>query len=1052
MQLANKKIIPIAPKNKPPFSSHFNTKISSSSLKTDDSPDVPVTNQTSSQSENSIFILPADESVLLNSNNSTSTGSSPTVYGTDYLTSIDNGNTWGGSIQGSGGSNYGDPAAAINLNGRYYIGFINSNGGQSVAYSTNSGSTWTTKVIANSGSTSGMLDKNHLWVDNSPSSPYVGNVYSAWTDFGGAHDNQIDVARSTNDGVNWSAPVNVSAAVNAGNHNQGVNLQTGPNGEVYAIWAIYDSWPSDEGAIGFAKSTNGGSSFAPATRIISNIRGIRNTEVQKNHRVNAFPVMAADISTGPYSGSLYVVWTNTGVPGTNSGTNKSIYMIKSTNQGSTWSTPLRINQGPLTEGKEAYFPWITCDPVTGYLACIFYDDRNVSATQAETFVAISMDGGNSWEDFKVSDVAFTPQPIQGMAGGYMGDYLAIAARNNWVYPCWTDNRTGTAMTYVSPIQINNRTRPMNLLTDLDSAAGTVVLTWDFDTSFTFQNFIIYRDNIEIGTATNTNYTDNLPNYGIFNYKVTAMHTTGESAPAKGSLQWGNPDIDVNVDSLVQTLLLNQTASQTFIISNTGELPLVLNISNSVNNKNTLAYCAATGGCDEYISNVNIGTINSTSTCNNYSNYTNLSTSVSAGVATPITITNGNPYSSDQCGIWIDWNQDQDFDDPGETITVAGSPGNGPYTANIIPPANAAGGNTTMRIRITYTGTLSPCGTTSYGEVEDYTLTVNNWLLVENGNDTLMPDSSKAVMVTFKSENIQLGNYSGSIIIASNDVDEPLISIPVSLTVTDNIALSANAYAQHNAICTGDSTQLFANAIGGTGNYAYAWTSIPAGFTSFIANPVVFPNNTTNYIVTVTDSFNSVVDTVLVSLTGQPGNCSLPSGPVQVYAEGPNSTYSISEVTNATSYQWVISPANAGVISGGGTTGLVNWNDSFTGNAFIKVRALNSCETGEFSDSLQVTVLPGNNIEKIDISRNIKINVFPNPNNGLFSIAMHQKKTFGLTLTVFNAFGEKVYEEKNISFMGDYQQTLDLRTLQNGLYMIKIEGDNVKGNYKFLKTN
>jgi len=64
-----------------------------------------------------------------------------------------------------------------------------------------------------------------------------------------------------------------------------VNIQTGPNGEVYVAWAIYDGWPTDESAIGFAKSTNGGTTYAAGTRIIINIRGIRTSATSKNHRV-----------------------------------------------------------------------------------------------------------------------------------------------------------------------------------------------------------------------------------------------------------------------------------------------------------------------------------------------------------------------------------------------------------------------------------------------------------------------------------------------------------------------------------------------------------------------------------------------------------------------------------------------------------------------------------------------------------------------------------------------------------------------------------------------
>ncbi|MEI6455300.1 MAG: BACON domain-containing carbohydrate-binding protein [bacterium] len=418
-----------------------------------DSPDVPVTNLTNvTESENSVFVDPNNSSYLLNSNNSTSWsgGEVGTLYGANYFQSSNAGIGWVGSPTGAGGSNSGDPTTAIGSNGREYVNFIDNPGGQGIAYSDN-GTTWSTSTIApNPGD---LCDKNHMWIDNKSTSPYEGNLYAAWTDFGGANDSQIKISRSINDGVTWSTSLNISSAINAGSHNQGVNIQTGPAGEVYVAWAVYDSWPSDETAIGFAKSTNGGISYPAATRIISNIKGIRYSVVSKNHRVNSFPVMAVDISGGPNNGNIYIVWTNIGVPGTNTGTNRSVYMIRSTNGGSTWSTPVRVNQGPNVAGKEAYFPWISCDPETGVLSVVFYDDRNVSSTQCEVFTAYSTDAGNTWTDFKVSDVAFTPSPIPGLAGGYMGDYLGITSKGGKVYPCWTDNRGGLYMTYVSPFEL-----------------------------------------------------------------------------------------------------------------------------------------------------------------------------------------------------------------------------------------------------------------------------------------------------------------------------------------------------------------------------------------------------------------------------------------------------------------------------------------------------------------------------------------------------------------------------------------------------------------------
>jgi hypothetical protein len=140
------------------------------------------------------------------------------------------------------------------------------------------------------------------------------------------------------------------------------------------------------------------------------------------------------------------------------------------------------------------------------------------------------------------------------------------------------------------------------------------------------------------------------------------------------------------------------------------------------------YCSATGNsCDwEHISNVEVGDISNATACTHYGDYTAMSTTMEIGTGYPITVTNGYGASVDECGIWVDWNQDLDFDDSSETIAVTGSPGEGPYAATITPPPAALQGDTRMRIRINdsdYTPILSPCGAASYGEVEDYTITV-----------------------------------------------------------------------------------------------------------------------------------------------------------------------------------------------------------------------------------------------------------------------------------------------------------------------------------------
>jgi len=135
------------------------------------------------------------------------------------------------------------------------------------------------------------------------------------------------------------------------------------------------------------------------------------------------------------------------------------------------------------------------------------------------------------------------------------------------------------------------------------------------------------------------------------------------------------------------------------------------------------YCEASGGCDEYIENITVGAINNTSGCEGYGDFTDLSTEVEAGGSYPISFTVGGGYSSDEGAVWVDWNQDLDFDDPGEQVVLDPATGYGPYVGDMIVPEDALAGETRMRCRLTWNATPAPCGATSYGEAEDYTIIV-----------------------------------------------------------------------------------------------------------------------------------------------------------------------------------------------------------------------------------------------------------------------------------------------------------------------------------------
>lgn len=407
----------------------------------------PGTNTT--QSEMSVDVHPANNNIVFGSANATNWPVT-TLYGTGVYWSLNGGSVWTGYDDPPFGRNSGDPVSVIGLDGRFYENYINNSSGQSVSVSSNNGATWNTYVVApNPGS---LADKNHFMVDKKSDSPFLHRSYCAWTDFGGTNTYDVVFKYSSNFGQNWSSAINLSNSLSS-YLNQGVNIQTGPNGEVYATWAVYidSDVGTGEDGIGFAKSTNGGATWsAPIYAYQQTNFGIRGYLTSKSSiRVQSFPSMAVDKSGGPYNGYIYITWPQRGV--SPAGSDPDIVMIRSTNGGTSWSSPVRVNNDPLNNGKDQYFPWCTVDQLTGQLMFVFYDSRDVVNSQANVYMARSLDGGITFENFKVSDQAHTPSPISGLAGGYAGDYIGVAAYDDVAYPLWADNRTGNYQGWMAKV-------------------------------------------------------------------------------------------------------------------------------------------------------------------------------------------------------------------------------------------------------------------------------------------------------------------------------------------------------------------------------------------------------------------------------------------------------------------------------------------------------------------------------------------------------------------------------------------------------------------------
>jgi len=315
-----------------------------------------------------------------------------------------------------------DPVVTVDTAGNFIISVIaltgtNGNTTLAVYRSTDGGMTFPNAFIAATGFSE---DKQWLATDYTLSSPFAGNTYISWTRFAGATG--IKCTKSNDGGITWSTPVAISDATSSV---QGSCICVAKNGNVYVTWLGFSS----TGNVMFDKSTNGGTSFG--TDVIA---ASGNFPSGLPNNVNSFPTIAVDNSTGPNAGTIYIAFAD------NRNSDCDIFITKSTNNGANWSSPQRINNDPLNNGKIQYWPCIGVNE-NGNIAILFMDTRNTpNNTIIEAWIARSNNGGATFSNELISNEQ-SPTNIPGTNVRF-GDYADIDYVGINVVPVWTDERNG----------------------------------------------------------------------------------------------------------------------------------------------------------------------------------------------------------------------------------------------------------------------------------------------------------------------------------------------------------------------------------------------------------------------------------------------------------------------------------------------------------------------------------------------------------------------------------------------------------------------------------
>ncbi len=337
-----------------------------------------------------------------------------------FATSTNNGATWAsgllpGVTKYVGGGTYdraSDPAVAYDAQDNVWLisslALVEAGGIRGAAIltsrSTDGGLTW---GIPFATATGGDLDKNWIVCDNTATSPFYGNCYTQWDDFGAG--NLLQMSTSTDGGLTWGAP---------GTNNNGViggQPVVRPDGTVIVPIAN-----ANETAIGAFNSTNGGASWSAVTTIAK----VRHHKVAGGLREGPLP--SAEIDG---AGTVYVVWSDARF--VRAGKANDIVISHSLNAtGTSWSALSRVPIDPVKSGIDHFIPGLavnkTTSGATAQLGLTYYFYPKGTTELGVGFIS-STNAGSTWS---TAQTIASGMPSTWLAttnqGRMVGDYISTS--------------------------------------------------------------------------------------------------------------------------------------------------------------------------------------------------------------------------------------------------------------------------------------------------------------------------------------------------------------------------------------------------------------------------------------------------------------------------------------------------------------------------------------------------------------------------------------------------------------------------------------------------
>jgi hypothetical protein len=320
--------------------------------------------------------------------------------------------------------------------------------------STDGGFTWQDPIPAVSKDFfSHVLDKDWSAVDaKSPK-----NIYVSYTDIDFNSTLcpidvrlAIEVVHSTDAGATWSAPTVVDEVCNSAPDFpflQGSQIVVDSHGRVFVEWERFSDPASSTRELRIARSTDYAVSFGPSSKVDNVFPTGDGFALQGNFRTMLTGSLAVDRSGTKTEGDLYVTWEDgrfRSRPDLESPfglyRNANVVISRSSDGGSVWSAPVRVNNDPLEShagfGIDHFQPGAAVDS-TGTVGVCWYDRRDDPLNyEISRYCGVSRDHKTGWESDHGAvwkNVRVDPRiwpPIHNtdvfIVDVYLGDYDTVA--------------------------------------------------------------------------------------------------------------------------------------------------------------------------------------------------------------------------------------------------------------------------------------------------------------------------------------------------------------------------------------------------------------------------------------------------------------------------------------------------------------------------------------------------------------------------------------------------------------------------------------------------